>query len=108
VHKALGQLVGFEPGQHATKGVMGRHAMGQCSELLVPLRLGLAIPSMSSRPSASLMTAQGNDENIEQPGPCVSTSGITHRRERVKQARGSRFFHGHSFSKVRVNRHCDQ
>src|SRR5215471_5838208 len=82
--------------------------MREFQELLEPLRLGLPIlfhvfPTL--RPADH--SAQGNDENIEQPVPGVRTPGITHVCERVKQSSGSRFFHGHAFSKVRVNRPGD-
>ena len=75
--------------------------MGPCEKLLEPLRLGLAIlfhvfPALGPADDR----AQGNDENIDQPVLGVSTPGITHMRERVKQASGSGFFHWHSFSKV--------
>src|SRR5947209_2128761 len=84
---------------------MGRNAMGQCLALPEPLRLCLAIffhvlPALSPTDHS----AQGNDENIEQPVPGIRTPGITHMRKSVKQARGSGFFHGHSFSTVTVNR----
>ena len=82
--------------------------MRECQELLDPLRLGLPLlfyvfPTL--RPAEH--SAQGNDEHIAQPVPGVRTPGITHVGERVKPSSGSRFFHGHSFSKVWVNRHCD-
>ncbi len=80
--------------------------MGKFQELLEPLHLGLTIlfhvfPALS----AADHSAQGNDENIKQPVPGVRTPGITHVRERVKQASGSGVFHRPSFSKVRIHRH---